>query len=254
MDVTRASGYLGGMKSRSGNTAADSAFYPGDRPAEGAGRRRRLELTGPGPGGQGLYRGHPLAKSRGVPAGPRPGPRIPGPQMGAGAGLPADQGTLGIHRRTALPCGSPTSGMTIQGNGFAAMATRTGNSMKQDSCSDASQASTTCPSRRHSASSTGRSDAGRMIIRHSASWGCKHMRLTLPVIVGVLMSAASNAQTPQQATSQEPRRPLHRRRRKCLPLYRPGPPHRITSTCWTCWVSSSCARARMAGIHRRRTR
>ena len=121
-----------------------------------------------------------LAKSCGVSARPRRGTCVPRPQMGTGAGLPADQGTLGVHRAIALPCGSPTSGTTIQGNGFAAMATRTGNSMKRDSCSDASQASMTCPSMKHSASSAGHPDAGRMTIRRSASWGCRHMRLAIP--------------------------------------------------------------------------
>ncbi len=43
--------------------------------------------------------GQPLAEPRPVPDRPGRDRRLPHPQMGQGAGLPADQGAVGLHRR-----------------------------------------------------------------------------------------------------------------------------------------------------------
>ena len=59
---------------------------------------------------------------------PRADRRVPDAQMGEGAGLPADQGAVGVRRATASPCASPTNGTTTPATGFAPTATRTGSS------------------------------------------------------------------------------------------------------------------------------
>ena len=75
------------------------------------------------------------------------------------------------------------------GNGFAAMATRTGSSMQRDSCSDALPASMTCPSAKRSAGSTGRWGAGRMTILRSATSGYRPNFAPTPSSVSTPSSA-----------------------------------------------------------------
>ena len=64
-------------------------------------------------------------------AGARRHPRVPAAQVGTRTRLPADQGDLGVRRRTASPCASRTSGTMTRATGSARTATRTGNSMRR---------------------------------------------------------------------------------------------------------------------------